>query len=392
MFHLSARQILWMLTALLVVIGLIMVMSTTTVQMNPNKPISYRNVITQVVSVFVGLGAAVGISWLGTQRLGRTWWVLGFTGTVMLLLMALPIVGREVNGAWRWIDFKIFKLQPSEIAKLSVVLAMAWYMVRVGDKIRSEFQGALIPFLGFGVLAGLVFATKDLGSVIILALTFFSMLYFVGGHWKWVSMIGLFLLPIVIYVAVLREGYRIERMMAFINVDQATGSTAYHLQQSAMAVGSGGVFGQGLGQGASKLAYLPEKHTDFIFAVICQETGMLGATFIAGLFLALVLTGIWIATNTRDRHRRLLAIGATVAIGFQAFWHMLVDLLAAPPKGMTLPFISYGGSSMVVTLIFIGILDAVARQSAEEKLETTRIGVGAKRGSSSNMPPVKEGA
>jgi cell division protein FtsW len=118
---------------------------------------------------------------------------------------------------------------------------------------------------------------------------------------------------------------------------------------------------------------------------------MLGATFIAGLFLALVLTGIWIATNTRDRHRRLLAIGATVAIGFQAFWHMLVDLLAAPPKGMTLPFISYGGSSMVVSLIFIGILDAVARQSAEETLETTRIGVGARRGSSQNLlPPLKD--
>jgi len=155
--------------------------------------------------------------------------------------------------------------------------------------------------------------------------------------------------------------YRRDRLLAFLDPWHADGPAAYHLQQSFIAIGSGGLFGLGLGQSVAKYSFLPERHTDFIFAVICEELGLVGGLALAGVFLLLVWTGLAIAARAQDRFLRLLAVGATVVLGTQAFWNMLVVVGAVPTKGLTLPFISYGGSSVLVCLALVGVLDAVAR-------------------------------
>jgi cell division protein FtsW len=194
-------------------------------------------------------------------------------------------------------------------------------------------------------------------------------------------MLGLCFLPLVSYLAVHMESYRRERILAFMDPWNASGPAGYHLQQSYMTIASGGTSGAGLGQGPSRNAFLPERHTDFIYAVVCEELGLIGGSLLACAFLALVGLGLFIAFRSRDRFARLIAVGAVMLIGVQAFWNMLVVTGTVPTKGLTLPFISYGGTSMVICLVAIGLVDAVARENIQRVTETSgfrisRIGAG----------------
>jgi cell division protein FtsW len=193
------------------------------------------------------------------------------------------------------------------------------------------------------------------------------------------SLLGLTLLtaPMAFYLAVFKESYRWERITAFVDPFSASGPAGYHLVQSYVTIAHGGVWGVGLGEGTARLVPLPENHTDFIYAMICGELGMVGGLAVAAAFLLLVATGLLIALRAQDLHARLLAIGVTVALGTQAFWNMLVATGAVPTKGLTLPFISYGGSSAAMCLCLIGVLDAVARAQAAQpapERPLTRVG------------------
>jgi cell division protein FtsW len=226
-------------------------------------------------------------------------------------------------------------------------------------------------------VAGLVYLTKDLGSVVVMAVVLGAMLVFAGAPWWYLLTVSLPCVPALVYLTVFQVSYRRDRLLAFLDPWNAEGPAAYHLRQSFIAIGSGGLFGVGLGQSSAKLAFLPEKHTDFIFAVICEELGLAGALTVAVAYLALVITGLLIAAQARDRFLRLLAIGATMVIGTQAFWNMLVVIGAVPTKGLTLPFVSYGGSSVVVCLALVGVMDVVARANVRARQHdptTTRIG------------------
>jgi cell division protein FtsW len=180
-----------------------------------------------------------------------------------------------------------------------------------------------------------------------------------------------------LYYTVYQVAYRRDRFLAFMDPWNAEGPACYHLRQSFIAIGSGGLFGVGLGQSTAKLSFLPEKHTDFIYAVICEELGLVGALAVAFAFLALVFTGMMIAAQAKDRYLRLLAVGATMVIGTQAFWNMLVVVGAVPTKGLTLPFISYGGSSVVICLALIGVIDVVAQANVRSTQRTTSSRIGA---------------
>jgi len=205
-----------------------------------------------------------------------------------------------------------------------------------------------------------------------------SMFFFAGTQWLYFLALAIGCLPPLAYVTIYQVAYRRERLMAFWDPWNAEGPAGYHLRQSFIAIGSGGLYGVGLGQSHAKMDFLPEKHTDFIYAVICEELGLAGALSLAGVFALLVITGLGLALSTRDRHQRLLAVGATMVLGTQAFWNMLVVVGAVPTKGLTLPFISYGGSSLVVCLALIGVLDAVARAAvAESRRRTTGARIGA---------------
>jgi cell division protein FtsW len=373
---------LWAIVGILCGFGLVMIASTTGTMAGKGGGITYSYIFKQAAAMAIGVALAVAVSALSVDRWRNGWFVaLAVVGTVGALIAALTL-GRSIKGSTRWIDLGPVNLQPAELAKFAVVVAAAWYFGKAAEKVRSYFHGVLLPLAGFAVIAGLIYLTRDLGSVLVLGIVLCAVLVYAGAPWLYFMTITLASAPAVIYVSVFSEAYRRDRILAFLNPE---GPEAYHLRQSFIAIASGGLFGVGLGESSTRLAFLPEKHTDFIYAVICEEFGMAGALAVALAFLALVVTGMLIAANTRDLHQRLLAIGATMVLGIQAFWNMLVVTGAVPTKGLTLPFISYGGSSVVVCLALIGILDAVARANAGEPLRghtTTRIGAAIRTGRS----------
>ncbi len=365
------RFILWALVALLCGFGLVMIASTTATLTGTKNveagAITYSFLYKQALAMACGvLGAWILARFIGTDGLRQQGWVILALGATIAALVAVLAIGRTVNGAQRWIDLGPINLQPAELAKLAVVIGIAWYFTRFPHLVRTTFFGVIVPLLGFGVLAGLVFLTKDLGSVVVMGVVLSAMLIFAGVKvWQYLGIISM-ALPLLAYQAAWSVGYRRDRMLSFWDPLAGDGPTAYHLKQSFIAIGSGGLWGVGLGEGSSKLGFVPEKHTDFIYAVVCEEFGMIGGLGLAGVYLGLICVGMFIAAQSRDLHRRLLAVGATMVIGFQAFGNMLVVTGSVPTKGMTLPFISYGGSSVAVCLVLIGILDAVARANATE--------------------------
>jgi cell division protein FtsW len=326
--------------------------------------VTYSFLLRQGLAMAAGVAAAVIISMIGIRRLMERWVVVLVAVVAVGSLLAVLATGRSINGAKRWIDLGPVNLQPAEIAKLAVVIGTAWLLGTAAERVRTFKHGLAIPVLGFAVLAGLVYLTKDLGSVVVMGVVLIAMMVMAGAPWLKLCAMAAAALPLLAYLAVWEVSYRRERFFAFIDPWNAEGPAAYHLQQSFLAIGSGGSTGVGLGEGGAKLAFLPERHTDFIYAVICEEFGMVGGLGVAAAFLALVVVGLAIAQQSRDPYRRLLATGATVLLGTQAFWNMLVVTGAAPTKGLTLPFISYGGSSVAICIVLVGLLDACAKANA----------------------------
>lgn len=357
------RLLLWLLVGGLCVFGMIMVASVTG-SMGAAESFNAHFLIKQGAALLVGLGAAVLLSWCGTTWLTRGSCVMLVTLGALGLLVLVPIIGDEVKGAKRWIDLGVIKIQPSELAKIALIFTTAWYYSDVvKEKIKLHWQGVIVPLAIFAVFAVLIYRTRDLGTIVVMAGVLWTMIFFAGARWFYVSMVGILLAPLVTYMAIFQEAYRRERFIAFWDPWHSDSPAAYHLKQSLIAIGSGGVDGQGLGEGLARGQWLPERHTDFIYAVICQEFGFIGAVAVIVAFSLLTVCGLMIANATRDRHQRLLAVGATMLIAIQAFWNMAVVVGCAPTKGLTLPFISYGGSSMVVCLLAVGLLDAVVRHA-----------------------------
>ena len=375
---------MWFLVVSLCCFGLVMITSTTAMGTNViaagGDGITHAFLMKQALAMAVGAVAAMIIGSMGAERLRHGWVVALVVVGALGSLALVHVIGREINGAKRWIDLGPINLQPAELAKFAVVIAAAWHLSRVAERVRSTWYGVVLPLAGFALVAGLVYMTKDLGSVVVMAVVLGAMIVFAGAPWWYMAIIGFLCAPALIYSTVIQVSYRRDRMLAFLDPWNADGPAGYHLRQSFIAIGSGGLFGVGLGQSTAKMSFLPEKHTDFIFAVICEELGLIGALGVATAFLLLVYTGLMIASQARDRHLRLLAIGSTIVLGTQAFWNMLVVTGSVPTKGLTLPFISYGGSSVVVCLALIGVLDAVAQANvrSSNRTSTSRIGAAVK--------------
>ncbi len=372
---------LWFIVVGLCCFGLVMITSTTAMGTNVisagNSGITYSFLIKQAIAMAAGACVAMVISGMGAHRL-RQGWVVALVVVLSLGSLALVhVIGREINGARRWIDLGPINLQPAELAKFALVLAAAWHLTRVAERVRSTWYGVVLPLVGFALVGGMVYLTKDLGSVVVMGIVLCAMILFAGAPWWYLVGLGVLSAPAILYYTVYQVSYRRDRLLAFIDPWNAEGPAGYHLRQSFIAIGSGGLFGVGLGQSTAKLSFLPEKHTDFIYAVICEELGLVGALGVAAAFLALVFTGMMIAAQAKDRYLRLLAVGATFVIGTQAFWNMLVVVGAVPTKGLTLPFISYGGSSVLICLALVGVIDVVAQANVRSTQRTTSSRIGA---------------
>ncbi len=375
--HLSATNGLfrpydaWLMTVIFLLIGLGLVMvassSIAIADRQFHEPLHYF--WRQMFSVTIGLSfiiAALKVPLSVWDFLSVPLLVLGL---LLLLLVLIPGIGREVNGSTRWIDLGSLALQASEPVKLCVIVYLAGYMVRHGEHVRNNFAGFIRPICVLTIVAGLLLLEPDYGSCVVLFATALGMLFMggvpLGRFFAWV-------LTAVVALASLAvlSPYRIQRLMSFVDPWQDPFDSGFQLTQALIAFGRGDWFGVGLGSSVQKLFYLPEAHTDFVFSVFAEEFGLLGTTILILLFSFLVWRAFvigHIAERMGKPFAAYLAYGIGLIIGVQVFINMGVNLGVLPTKGLTLPLLSYGGNSMVITCLLLGILLRVEVENRQIK-------------------------
>lgn len=279
----------------------------------------------------------------------------------LLLLVFIPGIGHSVGGAQRWIRIAGFGLQPSELTKLGVIFFLAYSLAKRGEKIKNFKQGFLPNILIPGFFIGLVLLQKDLGTAFVIAMVMMTLLYIAGTRTWYLLLSALATLP-VLYLLIFSVDYRRRRILAFLDPWAHQLDSGFQIIQSYMAFYSGGLSGTGLGQGKQKMFYLPEAHTDFIFSVLGEELGLIGVLFILGLFFLMMIRGTKIALRAPDRYSALLAAGITTLITIQTLINVAVVMGLLPTKGLPLPFISHGGTSLLVLCFMVGILLNISSQ------------------------------
>ena len=280
---------------------------------------------------------------------------------VALFMVDFTPLGVMVNGAKRWINIAGFQLQPSEFAKPAVVLLLAGVFRKDANLFdQDKWVWAFIPII---LMTGLIFIQPNLSMVILLGMTTVVMFMAAGGSMKlFLSCLGLIITTVIIGLTTIIKPYQLQRLRTWRHPELDPLGAGYNIIQSLIAFASGGLSGVGFGGSIQKLSYLPECHTDFIFAIIAEEWGFLGCLLIIGLFFTFLQRGFVIATRCPDMYGKLLAVGITFSIGFQAFMNMSVASSFLPTTGVPLPFISYGGSSLIVSMIMVGILLNISKK------------------------------
>ncbi|HXV20593.1 MAG TPA: putative lipid II flippase FtsW [Desulfuromonadales bacterium] len=284
---------------------------------------------------------------------------------VLLVAVLIPGIGTHAGGAARWIRLPGFSIQPAELAKLGLILYMAHSLAKKREKIKS-FKLGFIPYMVvLAVLLFLMLLQPDLGGALTLGAVAMVMLLVAGTRLSYLLSVVILAVPFL-YFAVMNVAYRRKRILAFLDPWEDPTNTGFQIIQSWIAFGTGGLFGNGLGEGKQKLFYLPEAHTDFIFSVVGEELGFAGVLVIAAMFLVLVMRGMRTALGAPDDFGRYLAFGVTILLGLEAFVNMAVVMGLLPTKGLALPFLSYGGTSLLTTLLAVGILLNISSQASGE--------------------------
>ncbi|MCD6187373.1 MAG: putative lipid II flippase FtsW [Desulfuromusa sp.] len=346
---------LLLLTVSLTCIGVVMVYSSSAIMAADRFHDGFYFLKRQLLYALVGFVLMAFMTYFNYNN-WRKLAVISLLGSIVLLaLLFVPGLGVRVGGAMRWLRLPGLTIQPAELVKLTLVLYLAHSLSRKKDKVRLFLKGYLPYMIVLGLLLIMLLKQPDLGSAMIIAGVALGMLIVSGVRWRYILPTILMTLPLV-YFLVMQVDYRRRRIMAFLDPWDDPFDTGFQIIQSMVAFGKGGVLGQGLGVGEQKLFYLPEAHTDFIFSVIGEELGLVGTFIIAALFLMLILCGIRIALRCQDPFGKYLAFGLTLLLGLEAFVNLAVCMGLLPTKGLALPFISYGGTSLVVSLIAVGIM------------------------------------
>jgi len=305
------------------------------------------------------------------QRLGP--WLL-LAGLATLIIVMIPGLGRTVNGATRWINLGIFNLQVSELMKLAVIVYLAGYLVRRGDEVRTSFKGFLKPMVVMALIAVLLLAEPDFGATAVIMATAMAMM-FIGGVRFW-QFGGLLALVVGAMAALaIAAPYRMRRLTTFLDPWQDPFDSGFQLTQALIAIGRGEIWGVGLGSGVQKLSYLPEAHTDFLFSVMAEEFGLFGSLLVITLFSIVVVRAFIIARNAEKKEylfAAYLAYGIALWIGMQAFINMGVNMGVLPTKGLTLPLMSYGGSSVVICCIAMAMLLRIDYENRRSDVQADR--------------------
>ena len=359
---------LFIVTLALCLMGAVMIFSASAVTAQQQYGHSYYFVARQVVWLAVGLLGMFALMKLDYHRLREP--AVVYTALCLVVVMLLGTFFLDKSHAThRWIRFGPVGIQPSELAKLAVILYLAWFLdLRRRTPTSLEFHKqdllqtilpAVAPIL---VCVGLIVAQPDLGTSVDILLIMTAILFVAGLSWKWV-VVGLGVALPALFVLIDFVAYRQARLMAFLHPDSDPQGAGFQLLQSLIAVGSGGFTGVGLMESKQKLFYLPEAHTDFIYAVICEELGFIGAVIVITLFAVYAWRGLRAAFNAPDGFGRMLALGVTAMVLFQALINFAVVLGMMPTKGIPLPFVSYGGSSLLVMLLATGVLLNISQQA-----------------------------
>jgi cell division protein FtsW len=346
--------------AALLAIGITMVLSTSYLYAQERFGDGTYFFRKQFIAAGIGLGALFITALIPPATYRRFAYPL--LGIVLFLLMMLltPGIGVVRGGARRWLGVGGFAFQPAEMAKLSLVLYLAHSLAKKSDKITTFSVGVLPHLVVGGIFLGLIVMEPDLGTAVTLGLLLFLMLFVAGARPSHLALIGLAALPVVAF-AVMGKEYRMRRLMTFLDPWADASKSGFQIIQSYIAFGSGQLWGRGLGESRQKLFYLPEAHTDFIFSVIGEEMGLLGALAVLALFAVIIMRGLRLAGRIEDPFSQHLTFGLTTLLALQALIHMGVVMGLMPTKGLVLPFISYGGSAMVINLIEAGMLLSLSR-------------------------------
>ena len=339
----------------LTAIGAVMVYSASAVTAQARNHDQFYFLARQLVAGGGGLAVMLVVLRLGKERMERlSYPLLGLT-FLSLLLVLVPGIGHTAGGARRWIDLGVFYFQPSEAAKVALVLYLAHSLAKKRDKVRLFSIGFLPHLLVTLALAGLCLAERDLGSAVVLVLVLFTLLFAAGARVSTLIAAALCAIPIG-WKLLSGTPYRARRWEAFLDPFGHRQGAGFQMVESLLGIGNGGWLGQGLGEGKGKLFYLPAAHNDFIAAVIAEEAGLLGIMVLLLLYAVVVWRGLRAAFNASDAFGCYAALGVTALIGGQALLNLSVAFGLVPTKGLTLPFVSYGGSSLITLLAAAGLL------------------------------------
>ena len=360
--------------AALLALGLVMLYSSSMamVDKHTQAEVGAHMLQMQVLWCVLGLIVCGVIAVTDYELLKKLAWPI-FIGTLLLAaLVFVPHIGMKINGARRWIRLPGASFQPSEIVKIGLIITLAWYVDLSQRKMNTFLRGIVLPGAIIAFALGLIFIEPDRGTTILLAAVCGSMLYFGGVRWQHLIPVGLLGLAGLAY-SIAHDGMRSGRISAWLHPQGHESSVGLQGLQAKIAIGSGGLTGLGLGDGRQKLGFLPEIHSDFIFANIGEELGLIATMLVVIAFVIILFCGIYIALNARDQFGSQLAIGTTTLICFQAIINIGVVTSLLPNKGLALPFISSGGSSLLAMLMDIGILLSVARRANLGKISASDI-------------------
>jgi cell division protein FtsW len=348
--------------ATLVLLGLVMILSASSVSAFADYGSPFMFFKKQLIWAALGVAGYIFLARFDYKKLKKRGNLALGIAIVMLLAVLVPGIGITVGGSARWIGAGPLSFQPSEFAKLALILFAADAFARQRESSLRHFANTAVPMIpGFGALALLVMLQPDMGTTMILGFIAFGVMFVAGAPLKYITPLGLAGTALAVFGA-LAEPYRRARVTAFLDPWKDPLNTGYQTIQSLIALGSGGWFGVGLGASRQKWSYIPNSHTDFIFAILGEEMGLVGTLTVLGLFAFLIYLGVRVAKAAPDRYGMLLASGITLWIGAQALINMGAVTAAAPITGVPLPLVSFGGSSLVISLMAMGILTNIASQ------------------------------
>jgi cell division protein FtsW len=358
----------------LVGFGLVMVYSASAITAAEKLHDSFYFLKRQAVAACLGLVAMAVAMKIGYRRMARLAYPLLVLAVILLIAVLIPGLGTTVGGAKRWLRMPGISIQPAEVTKVAWVIYLAYSLAKKREKVKS-FSIGFVPHLGIaGLLVLLCMLEPDFGSSVSLLFLMFVLLFAAGAKLSYLVGMVLAAIPLA-YGAIASSPYRMKRITAFLDPWANRQGSGYQVAESLMSIGSGGLTGLGLGDGRQKLFFLPEAHTDFIFAIIGEELGLLGVAFLIALYGLVIWRGLRAALNATEAFGTYLGLGVVSLVAFQACVNMAVAMGAVPTKGLTLPFISYGGSSLIMLMFAAGLLlsiSATAETGARRKAQVPK--------------------